>query len=126
MLKHIKDADVRKIIESARRNNVAHPPSERRLVLDEAGQKLGQLDPTSDSLNSAIGALRLEARQELMALVWLGHAERDATFDQHLAHAKRNSEKTEVNYIREMSALLPQYLRAGLSRLNPNQVFEPR
>ena len=86
----------------------------------------GRSGPTRKSLDGAIGALRLEARQELMAPVWLGQADRDATFEQHLAHAKRNPEKTDTYYIGEESPHLPEYLRAGLNRLGQSRGYVAR
>jgi hypothetical protein len=118
MLKHLKEPEIQAIIVAAEQNNAAHPPSKFGITLEEGFEMLGRPDPTRNVLEERIRSLSKEARFELAALVWFGRGDSiEDNFAEHLAHAKRNSDEGDINYIVEKSPSLPTYLRAGLERL---------
>jgi hypothetical protein len=113
LLQYLKDADVWAIIAAAERNNASHPPSERGItfeMLDEPDQP----DPEGEAFEELIRSLSQEARCELLAVILLGNVAAPGDFAECLAHAKRNTDKGDVDYIVGKLPLLPAYLRAGM------------
>jgi hypothetical protein len=118
MLKHLKESEIQAIITAAEHNNAAHPPSKLGVTLVEGLELLDRPDPTREFLEETIRSLSQEARLELLALTWFGRGDSIETdFAGHLAHAKRNSNDGNVNYIADKSPALPTYLMAALERL---------
>ena len=117
MLKHLKETDVQAIIAAAERNNSAHPASEIGITLEAGLKTIGRVVRERKALQKIIELLSPDARQELMALMWLGRGDTPGSFADHLKHAKNTSDAGDVDYIAEKSPSLPLYLRAGLARL---------
>lgn len=91
---------------------------ERELAHEVAGT-LGTLDaepgsPALQALKERLAALAPEARQELMAVLWIGRGDYAAgNWDEALAEAQRRSHSGDVDYIAERGPL-HDYLMKGL------------
>jgi len=123
MLVHLTEREILAIAELAELNNSAHPESEIGITQEEGSEQYGGPIPNAEreALKQAIGSLSLEARLELIALIWFarGNAPKDS-FAVHLTLAKGASGAGDVDYIAEKSSRLPMYLRHGIDRLISN------
>lgn len=122
MLRHLTQEQVDRVISAANELNAVDRPSEEGIRfpgdLELHLKQWKQMQPQRAALRAAIAALPLEARFELMALMWVGRGDvPDATFDNCLEHARRSADEGDVNYIAEKSPSLPMYLRDGLAKL---------
>jgi Protein of unknown function (DUF3775) len=118
MLNHLRESDVAAVIAAAEHCNSATPSSELGVSLEEGLRQYQQARPHREALKQSINSLSLEARQELMALIWFGRGDAiEGDFAQHFAAAKTASDENDVDYIVGKSASLPIYLKAGLDRL---------
>jgi len=123
MLVHLTKPEILAIVELAELNNSAYPESEIGTIEEEAHEQHGTPIPHAEreALKQAISSLSLEARLELVALIWFarGNAPKDS-FAVHLTLAKGASGAGDVEYIAEKSPSLPMYLRTGMDRLISN------
>jgi hypothetical protein len=123
MLKHLTQTQIEAIIDAAKALNKVSPPGEQELSfswhdLSREFEEWKKLEPLEKALRACIRDLPLEARFELMAIMWLGRGDvPDASFDDFLKHARRHTDEGDVYYIAEKWPSLPMYLRRGLEKL---------
>lgn len=126
-LKHLTEKQIATIINAADALNVADLPSEESITLlpddiHKTFEHQRELGPLQNVLQMAIADLPLEARLELMAVLWLGRGDvPEATYDDFLQHARRSADEGDVGYIAEKSRGLPTYLRNGMAKLKAFQ-----
>jgi Protein of unknown function (DUF3775) len=120
MLVHLSEPEILAIVELAELNNSAHPESEIGITQEEGRERSGGpfRHAEREALKQAISSLSLQARLELIALIWFarGNAPKDS-FAVHLTLAKADPGAGDVDYIAEKSPSLPMYLRNGMDRL---------
>lgn len=104
-LKHLVDAQVRRIIACAR------APAALMTA------KAFYASPERSALVAALAMLSPAARHELVALMWLGGGDNGGDVDAIVAYARDNADAGEVGYIASKSRALPLYLEAGLVSL---------
>jgi hypothetical protein len=116
MLKHLTPADVNQISLLAR--EAVGPLS------DAPFQRADQPYPGHDdkrlaraALREAIHALSKEARNELLALMWIGRGDFGGSFQSAVEHAQGRSTETDPHYVAEKARALPVYLQTGLEQL---------
>jgi|GEM_PF-840214 len=121
MLKYLTEKQIAAVISAAEALNAVSPSSELGLEypgdIEKSVEDWERMKPYRVALLDTISGLSLEARFELMAVMWLGRGDADGPFDQLLRHAKRLTDEGHVEYIAEKSSSLPLYLRQGLTKL---------
>jgi hypothetical protein len=122
MLKHLTKEQVAAVIEAVEALNKIDQSDKTSLTKPrKASDELKRWNerlPYRQTLVASIAALSLDARRELIALMWLGRGDDpEATFEQLLTHARSAEDESDVEYVAEKSLGLSQYLRRGLAKL---------
>lgn len=124
MLQHISLSQVQDIIKLAESLNAKHPPSPNGISSPSNPSAYQAYRQDEASLVAAINSLTMNARAELMALMYVG---RDAvsgsktvgTLEEAYADRLREASPHDTHQIADKTPALPKYLRKGLETACP-------
>ncbi|MGE0723252.1 MAG: DUF3775 domain-containing protein [Alphaproteobacteria bacterium] len=112
--------DVQEILRLSAALNVAFPPSDTPLDYSNDAWREEfrryMSSPERSALFGYLNHLSMDARRELLALMWLGRGDAD-DFPALVRYAVGISGPSDAQYIIEKVHALPLYLREGLRRL---------
>ena len=125
MLKHLRKEQIAVVIKAAEALNKIDQSDKKRLTISTKPKKAAdelkrwkERLPYRQTLHASIAGLSLDARLELIALMWLGRGDDpEATFEELVPHARSDEDEGDVEYVTAKSPVLPQYLREGLAKL---------